>query len=116
MSDYTDAVAAGLDGMRGVSTGCCPGCESCMESDGHTDPDEHAMAWRDCNVIDEPHFSWSPCGICGCTLGGDRERWHWIDGGDEHGKGGTIIHESDACTDCVQYLANGTEPEEWRKR
>lgn len=20
----------------------------------------------------EPHFSWAPCGGCGCTLGGDR--------------------------------------------
>lgn len=61
-------------------------------------------------------FSWRPCGICGTTLGGDRCVWHWIYGGDEYGKGGTIEHESDACTDCVYYLANGDEPESWHAR
>jgi hypothetical protein len=40
--------------------------------------------------------------------------WHWIDGGDKYGAGGEIQHEDDMCTDCVMYLAYGTEPEDWR--
>ena len=55
----------------------------------------------------EAGFSWSACGICGSSLGGDREVWHWVDDKNR------IQHESDACTDCVIYLANGDEPEAW---
>lgn len=116
MSEYTDAVARGLDGMKGVSSGECPGCERCAERHDMT-PDEHRAAWHDGKVDDaEESFSWQPCGICGTTLGGDRSTWHWISGGDDHGKGGEIVHEDDMCTDCVLYLANGDEPESWRAR
>ena len=118
MSAYTDAVSAGLEGMHGVSTGECPGCEVCAERHGMTS-DEHDHAWRECAVEDEPSFSWRPCGICGSTLGGDRHTWHWLsirawpDGTHEIRE---INHEDDVCTDCVLYLANGDEPEEWRRR
>lgn len=115
-NEYTDAVSTGLDGMRGVSSGTCPGCTECMDIDGYTDEDKHREDWR---TYDMPSggegFSWRPCGVCKTALGGNRHVWHWIDGGDEHGKGGEIVHESDMCTDCVLYLANGDEPEAWSK-
>lgn len=113
MSEYTDAVEAGTKDMKGISTGECPGCPQCAEYHDMT-PDEHYAAWHDGKVDDvEGSFSWSPCGICGSSLGGDRYVWHWISGGDEHGKGGDIQHEHDACEDCVLFLANGDEPEHW---
>lgn len=114
MSDYTDAVERGLVGMKGVSSGECPGCESCAERHDMT-PEEHRKAWRNGLDGDDESFSWRPCGICRTSLGGNRHLWHWISGGDEHGKGGTIEHETDMCTDCVLFLANGgtmkTDPE-----
>lgn len=116
MSAFTDAVAKGVDGMRGVSTGECPGCERCAEAHDMS-PEEHKRAWHDGNLDSaEGSFSSVRCGICGTRLHGDRHVWHWISGGDEHGAGGTIEHESDACTDCVLYLANGDEPESWHTR
>lgn len=114
-SAYSKAVTDGLRNMKGVSTGECPGCESCAEFHDMT-AEEHAKAWHDGLDETEECFSWSPCGICGSSLGGGRHVWHWINGGDDSGKGGEIIHEHDACTDCVMYLANGDEPEEWRSR
>lgn len=116
MSAYTDAVAACLRDRRGVSAGECPGCEACAERHDMT-LDEHRAAWRDGKLDGGGEsFSWSPCGVCGTKLGGDRCTWHWISGGIEHGKGDEIVHEDDACTDCVFYLANGDEPESWRAR
>ena len=112
MSTYTDAVARGLADMKGVSSGECPGCATCAERHDMT-REEHEEAWRSGKLGgDEESFSWSPCGVCGTTLGGDRCTWHWIRGGDEHGKG-EIEHDDDMCTDCVLYLAYGTEPENW---
>jgi len=114
VSAFTDAVDARLNGMRGVSTGECPGCERCAELH-RMSPEQHRAAWHDGKLDDaEGSFSWATCGICGTTLGGDRHVWHWIHGGDAHGAGGSIEHENNACTDCVYYLANGDEPESWR--
>jgi len=112
VSAYTDAVERGPAGMRVVSIGECPGCEKCAESHDMT-PEEHRAAWQSGRVSDEGGFSNCRCGICGTRLAGDRYAWHWIDGGDKHGKGGTIVHESDACADCLLFLANGDEPESW---
>lgn len=96
MSAYTDAVEANLKGCRFVSFGVCPGCEQCQSDyDCETAPE------------DEGGFSWSSCGICGQHLGGDRYVWHWVDDKDN------IIHESDGCPDCLVYISNGDEPEEW---
>ncbi len=79
-------------------------------------PDEHRKAWHDCQIDDvEESFSWVSCGICRTTLGGNRCTWHWIRGGDENGKGGDIVHEDNMCMDCVLFLANGDEPEGWRR-
>lgn len=114
MSAFTEAFKRGMHGMEAVSTGTCPGCEACMEIDGCDDVEAHRMKWSssDC-ASGETHFSWSPCGICGTKFGGDRHAWHWIDPNDPKRE---IHHEDDVCTDCVLYLANGDEPENWRAR
>lgn len=116
MSEYTDAVERGLYGLTAVSTGTCPGCAECMEHSGHSDEQEHRLAWQNGEVDDEGHFSWSPCGICGSRLGGHRECWHGIilkpSGGNTPIR--ELHHFDDACVDCVCYLANGTEPEDWK--
>jgi len=86
-----------------------------MELDDCTDAEEHRrkLSAVDC-ASGEFHFSWSPCGICGTKLRGNRSAWHWICGCDAHGKRGDIMHEDNACMDCVVWLANGEEPESWQ--
>jgi hypothetical protein len=59
-------------------------------------------------VESESGFSWKDCGICGSTLGGNREAWHARDAETK-----ALCHFDDACTDCGVYLTNGDEPEEW---
>ena len=119
MSAFTDAVDRGLKGMEGVSSGTCPGCAECMEIDGYTDAEIHASHWHDTDMASgEGSFSWRACGVCGTTLGGNRNVWHWVkvtrwsDGTHELRE---IHHESDMCDDCALYLANGDEPSEWRE-
>lgn len=50
---------------------------------------------------DEGHFSRHPCGVCNSPLAGTRYTWHWVDPTSKK-----LHHESDACTDCVEYLAS----------
>jgi len=65
-----------------------------------------ADAWRSCRIDDDTRgFSFSDCGVCDTTLGGDRYVWHAI------GEDGALLHFDDACSDCVLYLANGDVPE-----
>jgi len=111
VSEFTDAFERGMQGMIGVSSGSCPGCEKCME--GYATADAHRKAWERGETPESPTFSWSACGVCGTTLGGDRSVWHWIDPNDPKRE---INHEHDMCTDCVLFHANGDEPESWRKR
>lgn len=98
MSAFTDAVAYQLAGIEAVSTGShledCALCPDDIEyDDGVHYPDDPAS------------FSRNGCDCCGSTVGGDREVCHGlIDGELWHGR---------ACIDCVMYLANGDEPENW---
>lgn len=131
MSEYTDRVERGLKGCEAVSTGICPGCDTCRNQDGRykvrwNDDDTYGFRaststysteeeaenasrkqfeddWLDGDIADEPSFSWRSCGICGSSLGGDREPWHYV-------ADGKIHHHNDACIDCVVYLANGDKP------
>lgn len=107
MSEFTKSVEGGLQGCDAVSTGLCPGCEECA-GDAGVDVSELGDLIENGTVWSESHFSSSPCDICGSSLGGDREVWHWLD------KDGEIMHGDGVCVDCVMYLANGDEPEEWR--
>lgn len=98
MSKYTDAVARGLEGMDAVSFGPIAERGHCADCDDAGFTEE---------VGDEGGFSWSACGICGSTLGGNRYVWHWLD------KDGELMHEDDGCADCLFYVSNGDEPEDW---
>lgn len=82
---YQARVESGLTGLRYVSVGSS---EDCAECNGRSD---------------DGHFSHSGCGICG-QIAGQRYNWHAVDSDNE------VIHFDDACTDCVQYIANGTMP------
>lgn len=110
MSKFTDAVERGLKNLKFASTGVCPGCEQCRDIFA---PDltmeEFEEAWQSGDIEESSSFSHSECGICGTRLGGDRYIWHWVD--DKN----NIIHEDDACQDCVLYMANGDEPDEWQQ-
>ena len=106
MSAYTDAVERNLKGLEAVSTGFCPGCEECQDAYGLT-AEEAEEKWSNGEIDSDPSFSWSACECCGSSLGGDREVAHAI-------LDGEIIHMDGFCVDCVMYLANGDEPEEWR--
>lgn len=132
MSAFTDAVKRGLEGLEHVSAGACPGCHECGLDDddcktcdgigeiedgtpckdcGGTgsipvDPEDH----RQLDLANEPHFSWHECDCCGSHLGGDRHPAHGIAKINDRE---TLVH-LDVCTDCLCYLANGDEPEEWR--
>ena len=94
---FVSCAERGLEGKKFVSFGPIydSGCSECDES-GFTE-----------EYGDEGGFSYSQCGICGSRLGGDRYVWHWVDGD------GEIMHEHDGCTDCLVYISNGDEPEEW---
>ena len=61
----------------------------------------------------DPFFSWEGCDICGSSLGGDFEPWHAIMKPRKEGERGELFHGSHACVDCVVFLANGDEPENW---
>lgn len=131
MSEFTDAVARGTHGMEGVSSGACPGCMTCAENHGivlrdesdtpraqETIAAEFRKLWESGKTNDEAEFSWCPCGVCGSRLGGDRYVWHWvhvIPSGNPNVPIRDLHHESDMCTDCVRFLANGDEPENWKR-
>ena len=89
MSKFTNAVERGLSGYTHESVGKSEGCEQCLE-------------------FDEAFFSWQSCEVCGSSLGGDRYPAHACDAE------GAIIH-LDVCVDCLQYIANGEEPEIWEE-
>lgn len=102
LSEYERAVLDGTEDMVDVSVGALGACDGCaaLGTSAH-----------------ESHFSWSPCGICRTQLGGDRHVWHWTSSRVERGGFATVLeHEDDACTDCLHYIANGTIPENWRRR
>ena len=40
VSNYTDAVTAGLEGLQAVSTGVCPGCSTCAHEHDYSDDNE----------------------------------------------------------------------------
>lgn len=96
MSEYTDAVAAELEGCGGVYPGHMKGCEECEPGDEF-----------------DPVFSWSSCEGCGSTLGGNRHPAHTR--AEINGEPVTYWLHLDICDDCVMYFANGDEPDEWQK-
>jgi hypothetical protein len=94
MSDYTESVQHYMRGLGPASVGIADGCPDC----GDVNPEDM-----------EPVFSWGWCDACGSSYGGDRYPAHALDNTGE-------MYHLDVCVDCVQYIANGDEPEQWRQR
>ena len=93
-------------GLKAVSTGCCPDCETCRDEYAHDSTmAEYNALLESGRLIQDPFFSWQGCDLCGSTLGGNFEPWHAID------KNGDVMHGDRACVDCICYLANGDLPE-----
>jgi len=139
VSKYTESVDHYLRGIEHVSTGSCPGCAECgldtvpcEDCDGTGTIEDEQGEWKDClscggdgtipwepgmdvsdqvlQSTEEGSFSWSECDACGSTLGGDRHPAHGLLPKDGIPRG--MIH-LDVCSDCLCYLANGDEPEQW---
>lgn len=110
MSDFTDSVEHHLKGIEhigiGVSTKHCAECQSAYDLDGSQDDEPD----------DEGGFSYSGCDGCGSSLGGSRYAAHGFiipEGEDPNDRELWSLVHLDICTDCLQYLANGEEPEHW---
>jgi hypothetical protein len=86
-----------LEGLTAVSSGACPGCDSCGLAADASD--------EELDEAGEPGFSWSPCECCGSLLGGDRHPAHGVS--EKHG----ILHLG-VCTDCLFYVNYGDVPTE----
>ncbi len=106
MSDFTEAVNRGCEGLEFISPGVCPGCSNCQEELGYCCEHSFKAAYEAGEIEEEGSFSWSACECCGSPLGGDRHVAHGVDAD------GEIVHFS-VCVDCMLYLANGDEPEDW---
>ena len=91
MSKFEKAFDKNTYGMMYLSVGTCDKCEECKDS------------------TDEGHFSWQPCDTCGSSLGGDRFAAHYVDPTDVE----RYPCHIEVCVDCLQYIANGEEPENW---
>lgn len=107
-SKFVDAVEHGLQGLKHISTGPCPGCKNCADNFGYCCVHSLDYAIENGEVCDEGGFSRCQCECCGSTLGGNRYAAHGVD------SDGKVLH-LEVCPDCVWYIANGDEPEEWEQ-
>jgi len=99
VSAYTDAVEHNLRGVEHVSVGRCQTCPECGFEEGESGDDEGG-------------FSRSPCDACGTHMSGNRYAAHGLVASVD-GMNPTLLCHFDVCADCLAYLVNGTEPEEW---
>ena len=102
-SDYAqfqDDFAQGVEGMRALSSGPCPGCADCGLEDCHD------MDTPEYESVGEASFSWYPCHICGRHLGGDRHPAHYILDCEKERRENKIDHIS-ICVDCVYFMEYG---------
>lgn len=104
MSKYTKAVEHQLKGIENLNPSLCASCSDCGGKWG-MEEEEFADAIENGEAFDEGSFSWSSCEGCGSILGGNRYVVHGF-------MDDNIIH-LDVCVDCLVYLANGDEPENW---
>jgi len=110
LSPYRQAVERELAGIEHESAGACPGCPECL----HTDtPEEPGDEWHD--LANEGSFSWSSCDACGSTFGGDRYPAHGYIANRQTDDPMDGLCHFNICVDCLMYLANGDEPEEWHQ-
>jgi hypothetical protein len=74
------------EGLSFLSTGCTPYGEPEGEQEDNQDG--------------EPWFSWHPCEMCGCHLGGNRE---YLFGRDVNNE----VQQFTICEDCAYYVNYG---------
>ena len=106
---FRSAVDVSLAGLSAVSVGACDGCDECYrflcDSSNPTEEEREAA--------EEPNFSSSWCDGCGSSFGGDRHPAHaYLESPHPATRLDHLIH-LEVCCDCVQYIANGEEPQEW---
>lgn len=112
MSAFTESVEHNLHGVEFFSVGACPGCDECglaEYGDAESRESRHYETARE--GADEGHFSWSPCDSCGSRLGGNRYPAHGYISGLTSAQGERTHAHFNVCVDCLQYHANGTEPD-----
>ncbi len=113
MSKYTEAVARNTKSLGALSTGACPGCTTCQERFNYCCEYSMQAAYDAGDIVDEGAFSKSSCDCCGSSMAGNRHAAHYIIPDDKGSTRGQPIEHASICTDCLVYLANGDEPENW---
>ncbi len=113
MSEYTEAVKTNMKDREAVSTGACPGCKVCQEAFNYCCERSFQAAYDAGDICNKGNFGKLPCDCCGSSLGGDRYSGHYILPDDKGRIVGQPIEHMSICTDCLIYLANGDEPENW---
>ena len=118
---HLDTVPCEACGGKGTERGepypadDCAACDGAGYVEGSNDDEEARQ------LAEEPSFSSAQCDGCGSTLAGDRHPAHatarrYLPQERYYGlrpSGPEYILHLDICTDCVLYLANGDEPENW---
>jgi len=112
-SEFVEAVETKTSDITGLSVGPTHICGACLNSHGFdaTTADDMREGLENGDICDEGGFSSSSCECCGSRLGGNRyaaHGWIEIDGKAE------LCH-LDVCTDCLIFIANGEEPENWER-
>lgn len=104
-SSYMRSFERMTRGLAHISVGLWGLCRECAAAFG-MDQEEFASKVESGEAFDEGGFSWQHCDTCGSGLGGMRYAAHAFD----HKK--SPVH-LDVCGDCLNYIANGDEPESW---
>ena len=103
--EFVLSIDSNTEDLTAVSTGICPGCETCREEFAPAlSAEEFDEAVSSGRVYDGGAFSRQGCDLCGSPLGGTFEVWHAVD------TEGVIVHGERACVDCVCHLANDALP------
>lgn len=108
-TEFEKSFAKETKGLVNLFVGFIPTCEECLQK--HEICCEHMAATLE--ISEEGSFSHSQCDGCSSELGGNRYSAHGICIEDSD-FAGEILH-MDVCEDCVQYIANGEIPEDWRR-
>lgn len=107
--EYEQAVADFFEreGIQHLSSGriTCVECGANLHEDGCCD-EACPKCGASYDMMNESHFSWSPCDCCQRPLGGDRYPANGYRPPDEGETKGECL-EYNICTDCVYYAEYG---------
>ena len=106
---YEQAVADFFEreGIQNLSHGriTCSECGAKLHETGACD-EKCPSCGTDCEMMNEPYFSWRHCECCGSHLGGDRHPASGYCPPEGGGPGGECF-EYEVCTDCIYYATYG---------